>query len=102
MSQNRLESLKEFLKETPNDPFILYCIALEYEKISDTECVTQFNALLSNYPDYLPTYYSFGKYLETKNQLDEAEDIFLKGLELAKAKGELKTAGELQTAIDLL
>lgn len=102
MSQNRLKSLKEFLEETPNDPFILYCIALEYEKISDTECVTQFEALLQNHPNYLPTYYSFGKYLEAKNKLDEAEEIFSKGLALAKLQGELKTAGELQTAIDLL
>ena len=102
MSTDRLNTLKTFLKESPNDPFIIYCIALEYEKTNDPKCEITFNQLLKEYPNYLATYYSFGKFLENKNLINEAEDIFIKGLSLAKEQGEIKTAGELQTAIDLL
>lgn len=102
MSTDRLNTLKTFLKESPNDPFIIYCIALEYEKNEDPKCETTFHQLLKEYPNYLATYYSFGKYLENKNLLDDAEVIYNKGLVLAKEQGETKTAGELQTAIDLL
>ena len=102
MSTDRLNTLKTFLEESPNDPFIIYCIALEYEKNNDPKCEVTFHQLLTDYPNYLATYYSFGKYLENKNRIDEAEDVFNKGLALAKELGETKTAGELQTAIDLL
>lgn len=102
MSKERLNTLKSFLKETPNDPFLIYCIALEYEKMNDQKCESLFTNLLANHPDYLATYYSFGKYLEKMECYDAAEDIFNKGLLLAKSQGETKAAGELQTAIDLL
>ena len=102
MSLTRLQSLISFLEETPNDPFIKYGIALEYEKIGQPEAEHYYKELLTQHPDYLATYYSAGKYYENKEDYDTAEALFEKGIELAKKLGDSKAAGELQTALDLL
>lgn len=102
MSTERLNSLITFLKETPKDPFLKYCLALEYVKNNDPLAQTYFEDLLTNHSDYLATYYSAGKYYESLDDFDQAEQLFEKGIALAKQLGDSKAAGELQTALDLL
>lgn len=102
MSTERLNSLISFLKETPEDPFLKYCIALEYIKNGDALAQTYFNDLLANHSDYLATYYSAGKYYESLDDFDQAEKLFEAGILLAKKLGDNKAAGELQTALDML
>ena len=102
MSTNRLNSLISFLKETPNDPFLKYCIALEHVKDGSLQAEDYFEDLLTNHSDYLATYYSAGKYYESLNNFDKAEALFEKGIALAKQLGDTKATGELQTALDML
>ncbi len=90
------------MKETPEDPFLKYCLALEYVKNQDKLAQDYFEDLLANHPDYLATYYSAGKYYESLDDFDQAEELFEKGIVLAKKLGDTKAAGELQTALDLL
>ena len=61
-----------------------------------------FERLVNEYPDYVPTYYQYGKMEEEMGHLKEAVALYEKGIEKAKAAGDQKTARELQQAIDMM
>lgn len=100
---NRLEQLKEFVKESPQDPFLYYAITMEYLKLGDVQKTREgFEYLVSQYPNYVGTYYHFGKFLEKSGEVVFAESIYLQGVTVAKAARNMHAAGELQGALNLL
>jgi tetratricopeptide (TPR) repeat protein len=102
-SENRLEQLLEFLRNTPGDEFLHYAVALEYQAMGElrkAESLLHEQKLRS--PEYLAVYYQLGKLLEQQQREDEALAVYREGLEVAKRQGNQKTAAELQAAIDLL
>ncbi len=103
MNSDRLERLNEFLRERPDDPFLLYARLLEYiRKGLGEDAERAIENLLSQHPDYLGTYYTSGVYFERQGNPDRALAIYRQGITLAKRLGDLKTAGEIQAATDLL
>ena len=99
----RLEKLQEMEKQKPADAFIKFAIAQEFVGMQhDEQAAEVFNLLLKNFPQYLPTYYQLGKLFERKEDLPSAMDIYRRGIIIAKAANDLKTAGELSEAIMLI
>lgn len=99
----RLEQLQQMLLQEPNDAFLQYAVGIEYYSIGNfTKALEHFNALLQHSPDYLPAYYQTGKCLEELKQIEEAKNIYTKGIELAKKQNKLKTLSELNEALFLL
>lgn len=99
---NRLEQLRQFIHDDPNDPFNYYALALEYAKSDVETAITQFKTLLQNYPDYLPAYYQAGNLLESAGDREQAIAVFEKGIALAKQQQQYKTLRELQSVLDEL
>ena len=85
----RITQLKEFLKEEPNDSFLIYALSLEYVKESNLELAIQ-TLLDLNQKDenYLAVYYQLGKLLQSMNEIEKATTFFDKGMEIAKKKRE--------------
>jgi len=103
MSSNRLEQLFDFLKATPNDPFILYAIAIEYIKQKDfDQALTYFQELLHQKPDYVGAYYHFGKLYEQLGQEDQALTIYRKGMAVAQQAHDMHAFSELQIVYQTL
>lgn len=101
--QNRLAQLQEFLKESPNDSFLIYALASEYLKIGDfNQALKYFEKLIDDFPDYLATYYHLGKLYQSLGKVEEASQTFLKGMDLAKRKRDLHALSELKNAYALL
>ncbi len=98
MAEERLKSLLEFLKETPQDPFLLYAIATEYRSVSPEKSKEYFVLLIEEFPDYLPTYYQAAHLLWEMGDVELAASFFEKGIALAKRQKETKTLAELQNA----
>ena len=99
----RLEKLKEMEKQKPDDAFVKFAIAQEYVGMNDdTAALACFQLLLEKSPDYLPSYYQLGKLYERLEDLKSAANIYTKGMVVAKAAKDLKTAGELNEALILL
>lgn len=97
---NRKEQLLSFLKESPEDSFLNYALAQEFISAgNDIEAEKIFNFLLNNDPEYTATYYHMGKLLERKAEKDDAMNMYRKGIEIAKKKGEQHTLSELQSAL---
>jgi tetratricopeptide (TPR) repeat protein len=95
---DRIQQLLQFLTEDPEDEFTHYALALEYLKVDVTKAKAEFENLLVKHPSYLPTYYPAAHLLIELGQQEEAEQLFLKGIELAKTQGNNKTRLELQSA----
>jgi tetratricopeptide (TPR) repeat protein len=103
MLANHIEELKKYLEDDPGDTFTLYALALELVKIeSYAEAQTIFSGLVEKYPDYLPAYYQYGKLSEKMNDFTKANETYIKGIELAKKKNDLKTMNEIKEAFNLL
>lgn len=98
MNSPRLNQLLEFLKEDPNDPFTLYAVATEYKGIDTATAQRYFEQLLSEHPDYLPTYYHVANLYLQLNKKDQAEAAYKNGIHLAKKQNNALALRELQNA----
>ena len=97
MSKERLDQLLGFLNAGSNDPFIRYAIATEYRKSGQYEEALQFyRGLIEQDPDYVGTYYHYGKLLEETAHLQDAIDIYEKGMQVARQQNNMHAYGELQ------
>lgn len=102
-NSDRLEEIKKMMKTDPNDSFLTYALALEYEKIGDTQkAISIIEQLTVEDPDYLGAYYKLGQLYESQDKIEAAEKIYRKGIELADAKNDSKTKGELEEALWLI
>lgn len=99
MQSTRLAKLLEFLESDPNDPFVLYALATEYNSSNETDKAFEYyNKLVSLHPDYVGTYYHLGKLLEKHNDTAQAIAIYQKGMEAARNKRDMHAFSELQGA----
>jgi len=95
----RLQQLTEFLKESPDDPFLTYALATEYLKLGYTDdALHHYEALVSNHPDYVGTYYHLGKLYETLGRQADAVVTYELGMHAARKKRDMHALSELQAA----
>ncbi|MDF2515408.1 MAG: tetratricopeptide repeat protein [Sphingobacterium sp.] len=99
----RLDQLQEFLKESPEDPFLKYAIAAEYLKQQDEqEALVRFEQLIEQHPDYVGTYYHLGKLYEKLDKQEVAIITYKNGIEIARKSRNFHALGELQGALSFL
>ncbi len=69
----RINKLKEFLQDSPNDSFIKHALALEYIKLNDDAAARLlFEEVLAYEPGYVGSYYHLGKLLERTGETTAA------------------------------
>lgn len=99
LEMTRLEQLFRYLGDAPNDPFLLFAIAKEYEGQQDlTQALAYYTKLTAEHVDYVGTYYHLGKLYEKLNDIDAAIATYDAGMRIAQAQGERHAHGELSTA----
>ncbi|MCX2477586.1 tetratricopeptide repeat protein [Pedobacter sp. MC2016-15] len=99
MQSTRLNKLLAFLTTEPNDPFILYALATEYNSLNDTEQAYHYYLkLVDEHPAYVGTYYHLGKLYQKHGETDKAIAIYEQGMERAREKGDGHAFAELQGA----
>ncbi|MFK8005280.1 MAG: tetratricopeptide repeat protein [Saprospiraceae bacterium] len=102
-SSNRLKQLYQFLKERPEDEFLLFAIAKEYEKLKNDEKAKKYYLkLTTDHVNYIGTYYHLGKLYERVEDFDSATEAYEKGMEIAKSIGDKHAFGELRGAHEML
>jgi len=94
----RIDQLEKFLTEDPHDPFNLYALALEYQKSDAEKALTLFHRLTNEHPQYVPTYYHFGKLLLEVGERSGALKTFEAGMHQARSQHDSKALHELQAA----
>ena len=99
----RMDLLKEFLQENPNDSFSRYALALEYVKLGQLDDARrEFETVREKDPDYLATYYQLGQLYLRMNLRHEAEKSFRTGITVAIKQRDDHTRSELEGALDSL
>ena len=96
----RIEAMKQFVEQFPDNPFPRYALAMEHKTAGrHDEAIATFEVLAAKLPDYVPTYLQFGMVLTDAGRDDDAREIFKKGIDAAKAKGDAHALSELQGAL---
>jgi tetratricopeptide (TPR) repeat protein len=103
MENSRLDVLLKSLEGNPHDAFTRYLVALELSKLHrHEEAIAQFETLVKEHPNYLPTYYQFAQLCENLGRNDEAIRIYKLGFVVARNTHDAHTASEIQAALDML
>ena len=96
MQVNRLEKLLEFLKNEPDDEFMLYALATEYLRLNQTDmALTYYEKLVSEHPAYVGTYYHLGKLYEALNRKEDALQTYQDGIKAAREVRDNHALSEL-------
>ncbi|MFK7771344.1 MAG: tetratricopeptide repeat protein [Saprospiraceae bacterium] len=102
-SSDRLKQLYQFLKDRPDDEFLLFAVAKEYEKLGNEEKAKEYYLkLTTDHANYVGTYYHLGKLYERDEDFDLATETYEKGMEVAKAVGDKHAFGELRGAHEMI
>lgn len=97
MQVNRLEKLLEFLKNEPDDEFLLYALATEYLRLNQADtALTYYEKLVAEHPGYVGTYYHLGKLYEALNRKDDALQTYQDGIKVAREARDNHALSELQ------
>lgn len=100
---NKIAQLQALLKDDPQDTFLRYALALEHVKLNElAQAVNIFDSLVETEPQYLATYLQYGNLLAQMGQIEKAEGVFRKGIEIAKIQSKFKAQQELEQALFLL
>lgn len=100
---NRLEQICALLRDDPNDPFLLYALAMEHLSLGDDAVAAEtFRSLMAKHPDYVPTYLMLGQTLQRLDRIDEAADVLRQGAVEAKAAGNDHALSEIQGLLSMM
>ncbi len=98
---DRIASLKNFLKDNPEDNFLQHALALEYAKIgNESEARLLFETILKRDAGYIGSYYHLAKLLERTGDASEAIRVYEQGMVNAKLAGDTHSFNELQAAYE--
>jgi tetratricopeptide (TPR) repeat protein len=99
---DRKEFIKNEINLDPMDPFNHYLLAMEYQKEGSIKASFDlFEEIITQFPDYVATYYTYANALLANNEEDKAEPIIRKGIEEAEKKGAAKALKELKQLLEL-
>lgn len=103
MSKTRLEELQDLLKADPNDSFVRYAIALEYQNSGDREgAIRYLEDLKQSNPEYLALYHPLGLLYEQRGEFEKAIAVYEEGCAAAVKKGDRHHKDFLQRSLDFL
>lgn len=98
---DRVERIHQLLEKTPKDNFLRHALALEYIKLDrEQEARELFEAILTEFPDYVGSYYHLGKLLERMGQPEQALEWYTRGMAAARQAGDRHAYSELQGAYE--
>lgn len=96
----RLEQLSGLLASSPNDAFLLFAVAKEYEKHgNDSEALAFYLRLQETNPNYTGLYYHLGKMYEKQQDFSRAIQTYKQGIEICKQAGDRHAMSELAGAL---
>lgn len=99
MPASRLEQLLSLLQSSPDDSFILFALAKEYEGRSQKEKALEYYLQLQQKdPTYVGLYYHLGKLYEQLEEEKKAWLTYSEGMKVAQQVGDQHALSELAGA----
>jgi tetratricopeptide (TPR) repeat protein len=99
----RMQQLQKMLDRTPNDPFLLYGLALEYKKLNDLPKALEYlSKTVQADMGYAYAYFQQGQVHEAMGELAAARKAYLDGIDAAAKKGDAHARSELEGALSMI
>lgn len=96
----RLAVLEKMTSSDAADSFAFYGLAMEYRKEGRIDdALATFQRLKAKDPGYLPMYLMAGQMLVEVRRTTEARAWLEAGIDVATARGDTKTLGELESEL---
>jgi hypothetical protein len=91
------------LKDEPNDPELLYMLAMEHASLgNDAAAVDCFQDLMVRCPEYAPGFHQGARAMLRINRTDDAKTALRQGIPAALRLGNEHAAGEMQELLNSL
>jgi len=96
----RKERIKAMLVESPNDSFLHFAMAKEWEKEEDfMAAVEEYEWIVTNDPQYVGVYYHLAHAaIELEKEDDYISKVFTDGIKMAQGQNDQHAKAELQNA----
>ncbi len=96
---SRLELLEQILAQDPKNKLARYGLAMEYVNQGQfARAIPEFETVLASDPNYGAAYYHGGQALEKLGRIDDARDLYKRGIQMSDAH----TRSELEAALAIL
>lgn len=93
---SRREKIEAMLRESPDDTFLRYSLAMELRKEGlHADSLERLGELQREDPPYVPAFLMSAQQLVSLNQVAEARSVLRAGIEEARKQGDLHAAGEM-------
>lgn len=102
-STPRMRQLQQMLQRQPDDPFLLYGLAMEYKKADEPHrALEYFDHVLRRDPNYCYAYYQRAQVHEALGDTEAAKRALREGIEAARRSGDGHALSEIEAALALL
>jgi predicted Zn-dependent protease len=99
-ANKRIAMLEKLVASGKADAFAHYALGMEYRREGRVdEALATFDTLRQLQASYLPMYLMAGQLLLEHGRAQEAAEWLKSGMELARGQGDMKTLGELESAL---
>ena len=100
---DRMRQLQQMLQRQPDDPFLLYGLAMEYKKANQPDlAIEHFDRVLRRDPNYCYAYYQRAQVHESLGDVEAARQSLRDGLGAADRSGDAHARSEIEAALSLL
>ena len=100
---SKLPQLHSLLEKQPNDPFLLYGIAMEHKKLHEHDKAIEFlDRCIGSDANYCYAYFQRGQVCEMTGDIDAARQSYENGIVAAKRAGDAHAQGEIEGALQML
>jgi tetratricopeptide (TPR) repeat protein len=100
---SRIDALRKFVEQSPNDPFPRYGLAMELKNLGQLdEAHATFDELERRHADYVPQYLMHANLLSQMTRKVDARACLERGIAAAQKKRDMHALGELQGALEQL
>ncbi|MEP6646568.1 MAG: tetratricopeptide repeat protein [Saprospiraceae bacterium] len=97
---SRIKELEILLEESPDDPFIIYALAREHEKLSSTlQAMLMYEYLVNSHPAYIATYYHYAKMLYEAGNKTQGLVLLRQGIEEGTKVKDHHAVGEMKSML---
>lgn len=92
----RREKIEALLASEPQDQFLRYGLAIEFENEGQFEQSAEvFQSLRSDPVPHVPSFLRGAQLLVRMDEIEEARAVLRQGIEIARSRGEMHPAGEM-------
>jgi Flp pilus assembly protein TadD len=100
---DRMRQLQRMLERQPDDPFLLYGVAMEHKKAGDAAGALEYLGRVTRKdPNDCYAYYQRGLVHESQGDTDAARRAYQDGIAASERAGDAHAKGEIEAALEML